>query len=108
MVVIYTINTDTNGRNSISKVSAEAKIDTGETGTDMIGGQVQKMYSGEEIGVFTEVIGKYPTSHIPKTDSGAGKTPTVMEVSQSERGLCGGRRYGECGVDGPEKNMRGW
>ena len=38
VVVIDTINTGTDGRNSISTVIAEAEIDTGETGTDIIGG----------------------------------------------------------------------
>ena len=85
-MVIYTINTDTNGRNSISKVSAEAKIDTGETGTDMIGVQVQKMYSGEEIGVVVQAMGINLTSHTPKTDSGLDKTPTVIELGWCERG----------------------
>ena len=65
---------------------------------------------GEVTGVVAEAMGIHPTSHTPKTDSGADKMPTATEVGWCE-GLFfwGGGLFGEhetCGVDGP-KNNRG-
>ena len=53
-------------------------------GTNRIGGQAETIDSGEETGVVVEAMGIYPTSHTSKTDIGADKTPTTMEV-----GRCG-------------------
>ena len=39
---------------------------------------------GEEMGVVEEAMGIHPNSHTPKTDSGAEKTPTAMEVGRCE------------------------
>ena len=42
------------------------------------------------MGVVAKAIGIHPTSLTPKADSGAEKTPTVMEVGWCVRGLLGG------------------
>ena len=39
---------------------------------------------GEETEVVAEEMGIHPTSHPPKTDSVANKTPTMMEVGRCE------------------------
>ena len=46
-VAMDIISTKTDGRDSRNTVRVEAEVDTGETGTCIIGRQVKKMDSGE-------------------------------------------------------------
>ena len=64
--------------------ATEAEIDTKEMGTNRIGGQAETIDSGEETGVVVEAMGIYPTSHTPKTDIGAYRIKTTMEVGWCE------------------------
>ena len=43
---------------------------TGETRTARVRGQMETVYSAEEMGVVTEVMGTHLTSHPPKTGIG--------------------------------------
>ena len=63
------------GRDRSSTVGEAEEIYTGSE-TDIFGGHVETTDSGEGIGVIAEEMLIHPVSHTPKTDSGAGKTPT--------------------------------
>ena len=84
--------TDTDGRNSIRTVRAEAQIETGEIDTGRIGGQVETTESGKGMGVVAETMGIHLTSYTSMTDIGADKMPTAIEVGWRKRGFLGEER----------------
>ena len=86
MVVVVRTHIRKGGRYSSSTVAseAEAEIYTGEKGTNRTGEQADRVDIREETGVVAEAMGIHPTSHTPKTYSGADNMPVAMEIGWFE------------------------